>query len=106
MIFKKMSEMKLGWFIGNFEPSILRTDKVEVAIKRYHEGQKEPFHFQKVATEITVLIEGKARMGSQFLEAGDIILLDAGEICDFEAITETVLVAVKLPSIPNDKFLA
>ena len=31
----KLSEMIGGWFIGNFEPSLLKTNYVEVAVKKY-----------------------------------------------------------------------
>ena len=30
-----LEDFKLGWIIGNFEPSILRTDQFEVSIKKY-----------------------------------------------------------------------
>ena len=62
-------------------------------------------HFQVIATEVTVIIEGKARMGDQILGANDIIVLDPKDSYDFEALTEVTLVAVKFPSIPNDKVL-
>ena len=33
-----LNEMIGGWFIGNFEPSLLKTDNVEVAVKNYNAG--------------------------------------------------------------------
>ena len=37
----KLDDMTKGWFVGNFEPSVLRTNAVEVAVKKYSEGDFE-----------------------------------------------------------------
>ena len=106
MKLSKINEMTGGWFVGNFEPSILKTSQFEACVKHYSQGDREPSHFQKTAVEITVMISGQARMGDVFLNPGDIILLEAYEIADFEALTDVTLVALKTPSIPEDKVLA
>ena len=36
-----------GWFVGNFSPSLLATDAVEVAAKRYRAGDSEGAHFPR-----------------------------------------------------------
>ncbi|CAN2170243.1 hypothetical protein MCETARE7_00034 [Candidatus Nanopelagicaceae bacterium] len=95
-----------GWFVGNFTPSILKNEKFEVCVKRYKSGEKEPRHFQLLAREITVVISGTARMGSEILRENDVILLEPLEEYDFEALTDVVLVAVKSPSLPDDKRLS
>ena len=47
----KLSDMKGGWFIGNFEPSLFKTNNCEVAIKHYKKGDYESAHYHKIATE-------------------------------------------------------
>jgi translation initiation factor IF-1 len=106
MKLSKINEMTGGWFVGNFEPSILKTSQFEACVKQYSQGDREPSHFQKSAVEVTVIISGQARMGDVVLNPGDIILLEPYEIADFEALTEVTLVALKTPSIPEDKVLA
>lgn len=101
----RLEEMIGGWFVGAFEPTMLAAADVEVAVKRYEAGTVEELHHHKVATEITVVVEGKARMGDQQLEAGDIIVLEPSEATDFEAFTNVVLVAVKHPGALGDKYL-
>ena len=32
---KQLDDMTKGWFIGNFEPSLMKTNDVEVAVKHY-----------------------------------------------------------------------
>jgi hypothetical protein len=101
----RLEDMVGGWFIGNFQPSVIRTEQFEATVRKYATGDTEPKHFQKSATEITVIIEGHARMGDQILQSNDIIVLNPGDSCDFEAITEVTLVAIKFPSLPDDKIL-
>jgi hypothetical protein len=102
----KLADMTGGWFAGNFEPSILKSEHFEACVKNYPKGATEPSHFQLTASEITVIISGTARMGNRTLIAGDIILLEPMEIADFEALTDVSLVALKTPSLPDDKVLA
>lgn len=101
-----LKEMKLGWFIGNFSPSIATSNDFEVCLKRYKAGETEPRHYQKFATEITLVVEGSVRMNELTLHPDDILLLEPNEAYDFEAITNCVVVAVKFPSLPNDKVLS
>lgn len=100
-----LDDMIGGWFIGDFSPSVLSTADFEVAVKRYAAGDREQFHHHRIATEITVLISGRARMRDTELSAGDIVILEAGESSDFEAFTEVTLVAVKHPGARDDKYL-
>jgi quercetin dioxygenase-like cupin family protein len=101
----KLDEMVRGWFVGDFEPVAHRSTAVEVAIKQYAAGDAEPCHFHNVATELTVVVSGSVRMGGRELQAGDILELEPGEPCDFLAVTDAVVVAVKLPAVADDKYL-
>lgn len=101
----KLNEMLNGWFIGNFEPSLGKTNAVEVAVKQYNSGDYEKSHFHKIATEYTVIISGRVRMNGVEYCAGDIIVMEPFEITDFECIEDnTVNVVVKLPGVNNDKY--
>ena len=93
-----------GWFIGDFSPAAYSTRFFEVALKKYKAGDFELDHYHRVATEITLIVSGSVEMlGSEWGE-GDIILLNPGEATSFRAITDTVSVVVKFPSIQNDKY--
>lgn len=102
---EKITEMKKGWFIGNFEPSLLKTNDVEVAVKKYYRGDYEGTHYHKLAREFTVIISGRVRMFDQEFSEGDIIVVDPGDVTDFTALTDTVNVVVKIPGANNDKYL-
>ena len=93
-----------GWFVGNFEPSILKTDQFEVAIKSYTKGDEEVEHFHKIAIEITLVISGRVEMCKQIWEPGSIIILNPGEATSFKALEDSVTAVVKTPSVRNDKY--
>ena len=101
-----LDEMFKGWFVGDFAPTALRTDAAEVAVKRYKAGDHEPAHCHKVATEITLILEGTVEMSGRRLTNGDIIKLLPGETADFVALTDATTVVVKQPSVGGDKYAA
>lgn len=101
----KLSEMTKGWFIGNFSPTLHSTESVEVAVKEYEAGFSEDWHYHKVATEFTVIVEGEVEMNGVHYTKGDIIVIPPGEGTDFRALTRTVTTVVKLPGATNDKYL-
>ena len=94
-----------GWIVGNFEPSLFKNQYVEVSVKYFQAGEKEPSHKQVIATELTVIIEGKIVMNGKLFETGSIIEIEPGEYADFESVTDSKLVCVKYPSIPEDKVI-
>ncbi len=100
-----LDDMFKGWFVGNFTPTAFSTEACEVAVKRYKAGEKESTHVHKVATEITLVLEGRVRMVGKEWGAGSIIVLSPGEATDFEALTDAVNVVVKTPGATNDKYL-
>ena len=83
-----LNDMFKGWFIGNFEPTLHKTDDFEVAIKSYLEGAVENRHTHKVATEFTVIVDGIVEMNGT----------------DFKCITPVTTVVVKTPCVKNDKY--
>ncbi|QTC91169.1 hypothetical protein [Brevundimonas goettingensis] len=102
----RLEGMTKGWFVGDFDPHVLRSTDCEVAIKHYRAGDHEAAHFHRVATEITAIVSGSVRMLGKDWSAGDILTIEPGETTDFLALTDCVTVVVKAPSAPNDKFLA
>jgi hypothetical protein len=100
-----LSKFKGGWLVGNFEPAIVRAEGFEVGIKYYKAGVKEPLHVHKIATEITVLVSGKAMINGKIYEAGQIIVLEPGEPARFETLEDTATAVIKVPSAPQDKYI-
>lgn len=101
----KISDMVNGWFVGNFEPSLLKTDKCELALKKYKKGIKEKKHYHLLADEITLIVEGKARINNEIFKKGDIAYISKSEVAEFETLEETTTVVFKSASIKGDKYI-
>ena len=101
----KLEDMLGGWFIGNFEPSLLKTNDFEVAVKKYKNGDKEESHYHKLATEYTVILKGKVEMNGVKHNEGSILTILPMESTDFLALTDVTTVVVKVPGASNDKYM-
>jgi hypothetical protein len=100
----QLDRMTKGWFVGDFQPTILQTPSVEVGIKHYRAGDAEDAHHHKVAVELTAVVSGRVRMFDREFGPGDIIRIDPGETTAFAALTDAVTVVVKQPSVAGDKY--
>lgn len=101
----RLENMVKGWFVGNFDPTLLRTNDVEVAVKEYHKGDYENRHHHKISTEITVISNGRVRMNGVEYGKGDIIIVEPNHSTDFEALEDTITTVVKFPGANDDKYL-
>jgi quercetin dioxygenase-like cupin family protein len=101
----KLSDMFKGWVIGNFEPSLYKTNDVEVAVKEYKAGDYEVAHYHKIATEITIISMGKVLMNGVEYSSGDIITIEPNETTDFKVLEDTITTVIKLPSVKGDKYI-
>ena len=101
----KLDSLTRGWFVGGFAPTAYATDACEVAVKYYRAADKESIHMHLIATEITLILYGRARMVDREWSEGDIVVLAPGEVTAFEAITDCATVVVKVPGALNDKHL-
>lgn len=100
-----LDNMKKGWFVGDFEPTVIRTRDCEVGVKFYQAGDIENPHYHKLADELTVIIRGKVRMNENIYQAGDIVKVYRDEIIEFEAIENSITVVYKTASVSGDKYL-
>lgn len=101
----KLENMVKGWFVGNFDPTLIKTNDVEVAVKEYRKGDSESRHYHKISTEITVIARGKVRMNGVEYEKGDIIVIEPNQSTDFEVLEDTITTVVKYPGANNDKYM-
>jgi anti-sigma factor ChrR (cupin superfamily) len=101
----RLDEMVKGWFVGGFEPTAYKTDAVEVALKEYDAGAYEERHHHKLATELTLIVNGEVEMNGKRYGAGDIVIVDRNESTDFRALTPVKTVVVKVPGAANDKYM-
>lgn len=100
----QIKDMANGWFIGDFEPSLLKTSVMEVAVKYYKAGEECEEHYHKLATEYAVIVEGEAEVNEKRYGKGDILIIEPGVKMSFTAITDVAVVVVKVPGVKDDKY--
>jgi quercetin dioxygenase-like cupin family protein len=100
----KISDYVRGWFIGDFEPTVLRTKDFEVGVLTHKKGEQWPSHYHKDSVEYNVLVKGRMIVQQKELSDGDVFVFEKGEIADPVFLEDCTVVCVKVPSIPSDKF--
>lgn len=92
-----------GWFVGNFEPSLLK-ENFEVGFHQHKAGEFHQDHFHKRSTEINLVVEGEIKINGEVFKVGDIFVLEPYEISQCQYLTDVKLVVVRNLSDSNDKF--
>jgi len=107
MKIEKLKDMKGGWFIGNFEPSVHKSEDFEIAVHEHKKDEVHDNHYHKISTEINVLLSGELSLdgGKTFLNSGDIFTIYPEEIVYPVFKTDCKIVVVKIPSSIDDKYI-
>lgn len=100
-----MSQMKGGWFVGDFHPTAFSTPHFEVSYKFHQAGEKWETHYHEKITEINYMIRGKMILQNTEINAGDIFVLKPYEIADPVFLEDCEMVVVKTPSVVGDKVI-
>lgn len=91
-----------GWFIGNFNPSILKTDQFEIALKNHKKNDVIHPHYQKIMYEYNIVVSGEMIANDETLTSGDIFVYSPGEVCYVKFLTDVSVVCIKMPSLGLD----
>ena len=92
-----------GWIIGNFKPSILKTEKFEIGILKHPKNQKWPSHYHSIITEYNVLLKGKMKINGKIINEKDIFVINPKEIARPIFLEDCEVLCIKVPSIIGDK---
>ena len=95
-----INDMFKGWFIGDFDPAVVKTKEFELA----HHFHEKGYH--KVATEINYIIKGKVIVNDDHhLSSGGIFVYEPYDVSNVKFLEDTDLMVAKIPSAKNDKYL-
>lgn len=94
-----------GWLVGDFIPALVASREVEVALKRYQPGRAEPAHEHRVAKEYTLIVSGLFRINQEVFGPDEIVLIEPGEVSEFECLQAGETLVIKSPSVVGDKYL-
>ena len=105
----RLEEFTRGWFIGDFEPAILRTKDFEVGILTHAKGEYWAPHYHKIAIEYNVLLEGKMLIELEnglivYLNPGDVFAFERGEVSAPSFLEDCKVLVIKVPSAIGDKY--
>lgn len=93
-----------GWFVGNFPEAVVKTKEFEVCYQENSQDYPTQDHYHKIVTEVQLVIRGCIVINGEEFRAGEICVLEPGEHYSSYYLEPTDVVAVKFPSIPNDKY--
>ena len=99
----RIEDMKKGWFIGDFEPSVLKTKDFEVGVVSRPKGPEKP-HYHAIATEYNLVISGSFNLNNKELKTGDIFVIHPGEVVNPVFYEDTKILSIKVPSVIGDKY--
>jgi hypothetical protein len=100
----RLEDMKRGWLIGDFSPSILRTSAFEVAYLNHKKDEVWAPHVHMIADEYNVLICGSMKLNNEELSQGDIFIIKKGMLVKPTFYEDCEILCIKVPSIPTDKY--
>lgn len=93
-----------GWFIGNFDPSVVKTEQFEVSYKLHYKNENWTKHHHKIATEVNFLIRGRMSINDIIIGPGKIFVIEKNESVKPIFLEDCELIVVKFPSVKNDKY--
>lgn len=100
-----ISDFKGGWFIGNFEPTVLKTSQFELGVHTYSAGYIGQKHYHKLSNEYNYIVSGKVFVNNKQLGPGNMFIFEPYEISECEFLEDTTIVVVRDHSDSNDKYL-
>lgn len=94
-----------GWFIGQFDRAVFKTDACEVAFQTNYKGEVSEPHYHRVATEVNLITRGLVKINGEMYTAGQGVVFHPGEVAECEYYEDTDTLVVKTPGVLNDKYL-
>lgn len=94
-----------GWFIGQFDRAVFKTDTCEVAFQTNYKGEISEPHYHRIATEVNLITRGLVKINKELYTAGQGIILHPGDVATCEYLADTDTLVVKVPGVLNDKYL-
>lgn len=91
-----------GWFVGPFAKAAHHTDQAEVCFRIEEHGPRQK-HYHSRCTEILYIISGSCIQNGKHLKAGDITVLEPGEVNDSFYLETSSVIGIKTPAGGDDK---
>ena len=93
-----------GWYIGQWENAVFKTDLFEVGHGFNAKGELSAKHFHKIATEVNLVTSGKVLVNGELIQTGEGFVFEPGETCECVYLEDTYTLVIKTPGVPGDKY--
>lgn len=95
-----------GWFIGDFEPSLLKNSGIELAVMNKKKGVGiDDFHYHENCIEINILIKGKMKINNKLIKENNIFVFNPYVPSVYEYLEDCTFVVFKNKPSNNDKVI-
>jgi hypothetical protein len=94
-----------GWIIGNFDPNIIKTTDFEIGILQHKQNESWGFHYHSETKEINILLSGEMLINNVYIKKHTIFIFEKNMISCPLFLTDCTVLCIKLPSLPNDKYI-
>jgi quercetin dioxygenase-like cupin family protein len=107
----RISDYAEGWVCGQFfeQGKIERTHAVEVKFGTLNPGDTDPWHRHPIGKEIVLIINGMVRWkldgNEHTVKKGDVVYITNIEEKIVKVLSPTEYIAIRTPSVPNNKIL-
>lgn len=101
----ELKDFVRGWFIGDFEPSVLKTADFEVGLLSHSKGEYWAPHTHKLSDEFNLLVKGKMMICGEEINEGQIFVIQKNEVAGPQFLEDCQVLVVKSPSVPGDKYI-
>lgn len=98
----RIENFKGGWFVGDFEPSLMKSN-IEVGYQKHPKGEKITPHYHRKGREYTFVIRGSEIINGQVFKAGDIFVIEPYTVAEIEILEDLEVMVVKEFSGEYDK---
>lgn len=100
-----INDFRRGWFIGNFEPSLLKAN-FEVGLQKSKAGDSHDDHFHKKNTEYNLVVSGKIKINDDIFVKDDVFIIKPYTVSHgVEYLEDTEILVVRDMSDPSDKYI-
>lgn len=99
----QLSNTIRGWFIGNFFPSFIRTEKFEIGYLTHEAGESWDAHIHEKTHEYNYLASGRMLINNEEYNTGDWFIFPAGHLAVPKFVEKCNILCIKMPSVPGDK---
>jgi NDP-sugar pyrophosphorylase family protein len=100
----KLKNFVRGWFVGNFEPSIIKTSDYEIAIIHHKKDEQWDYHYHKLADEINILLKGSMLINNRRVNEKHLFMIPSKQLTCPIFLEDCYVLCIKVPSAPGDKY--